>query len=225
MTDINSPLPPSLPEMVGQIAALNDQQFETLWASIQTERSFDLESGVIDDLSASLGIPTMRILYTLSAMSFLYDRIEDTVESDDKRPAAIRSIVKDLGLDNDKADENDILQTRLLRLLGHNAKHDRFLKIQRLQNGFLPRLMNVNTFVDIRPDISRDRSEIRHFLPIIQMNLSLDRPLASSETATIQLTPKDVEMLRDCLDDIDKKISLLLDPLQFKNAKQILGKK
>lgn len=199
--------PPSLAGAIRQLVELDNDQYKKLRDLVEGAQSFALDRSVVEDLAGSFSLTFEQVSYLLAGLSFLYERLEDLTESPEgKREVAVKSVIEELNIDVDADDQRNELVNRLLELLKHNDAHDRFKKIRRLESGFLPRALDFQSFVDLRPLFSKDRSQLEGCVRIVQLNFTLDAQVPPSESITIQFTPDDLRKLKQCLEDVEKKL-------------------
>jgi hypothetical protein len=60
--------------------------------------------------------------------------------------------------------------------------------------------------VDLRPDFSKDRSEVRGLVPVVLLRVRTESDLEKDRSHAFQLTIDGVRKLRRVLEDVDRKL-------------------
>ncbi len=223
MKNRNSVLPQaSLGDAVSRLAELDDINFKKISSLVAGEKLFDLEESEVQEISSALNISIANASFFLAALSFLYDRLENGVGKDGDRAASAKACVTDLNLFEDDEVKSNLLAERLAEVLSHNSGHDNYLKVRRLQQGFLPRAIDFSSFVDLRPSFSGERDSIDGMVSVIQLKIDTDSPVANTNSVVIQFTPSDIADLKNCLNDIESKLTLISKNRIFKDSIKLL---
>jgi hypothetical protein len=218
-------LPPSsMAELVQIIADIDDVAFEALSRAIASERSFTPEEAEVDELLPLVKLPKEILSYLFAGLSFLNDRVQDDAGGSNQLEDSVETLIEQLKLFRDDISKKDELKRRLLKLFSPNKSHELYQKVKRLQKGFIPNLVEVKTFVDVRPSISKDRSQIDGFINLFQLCIVTDADIRSERKIVIQLTRKSLNTLRDALDDLVTKDELVASKLKF-DTKSIASSK
>jgi hypothetical protein len=201
----------SLTGILATISELKDEQFSLLESAVSGPRSFEIGYGKSAALSSDLGMAPTTVGQLTSALGFLYRNIQDLAERD---PLALEQKIDEMLVDLDLNEQVSpemfsLLSTRLKRVLRFADNHERFLKVSRLEAGFMPRLVASSSFVDLRPSFDADRSAIECLVPLVQINLQTDSQRDDEANLILQLDLQGVEILRRLIEDIDAKVRVL----------------
>jgi hypothetical protein len=210
MTGIRSVLPPSsLAEILRVLSDLNETEYAELRAAVGGDKPFASDEDTNKQLAPKVGLSALNLTALLGVLKFLYDRLEDDLPSDVSRSDGIDLILKQVLVFKDDAKNYNAVHSRLTSLLSYNEAYTKFQKVKRLERGFIANLLEANTFLDIRPSISKDRKEIEGTVNVFQLNLITDSNNETLSDITIQLTRKSMKLLIDALDDLKKKDELV----------------
>ena len=199
-------LPTSLGAAIAPIAVLTDDEFTTLARATSTPRSFSLKPKDIKELSAEVATLATNLPYALSALSFLYSRLDPYR---DKAPweAIIEKVVEDFDVECNE-DQREVLKLRLGQLLETNPGFASFRKAQRLQKGFLPNAVSFRSMVDLRPDFGGDENiRFDGLLKIIQFRITTDSDDRDDNEFVFQLN-------EEALLEMEKAIARARDKLR-----------
>lgn len=207
-------LPPSsLYDALTPLAEMSDSEFGLLRGAIVGEKSFSLGQEEVQSLSATLRLSEVSLSFLVGAIAFLYEQIEKSPFANTDRTGTISSIIQEIteDIEPNLLDQEKIsnLNARVQVLLAHSDSHDKFNKFKRLSEGFLPTAQSFSTFLDLRPVMNKQRTEIDGYLPIIQLNISTNSQKESDRSFTIQMTLRNLDKLKTCIEDVEKKIELI----------------
>jgi hypothetical protein len=207
----HSVLPPaSLAQIVALLSSLDEQQFGLLKTATGSARSFELPASARDRLSSDLKLSQETISYVLSALSFLYRQLRpDPAEDESTFVEKVTSVLEDLKISDAPNASFDSVRTRLVTLLQYSKNHELFLKVSRLEAGFIASLTGAASFVDLRPSFSVDRTEVEGYVPVIQMNISTDSLRNFESQLVFQLDLEGLEIMKKAIADIDTKLAVL----------------
>lgn len=201
----NQILPPrSLAQIVSWISELDDASFSALVGVLDRPEGFDLDENTLGEFSRQSGLSEEKVGILLSALSFLYDRIEKTNVDLRVDSREIRALLVDLALADQESAES--LTKRLPLVLARRESHAIYKKLRRLEAGFLPNAIGFSSFVDIRPVINSERTKVDGYTLVIQLNIETDSTKDLESDYTIQLTPKSLEKLKTTLTDVQRKL-------------------
>lgn len=197
----------SLTGILVGLSEINDEHFRLLEESFTSEKSFDIGAAERARLATEISKPQALVAHFANALGFLYRHVQDRGAPDQN----IRDVVADVLIELDVADfieERQVvrLTDRLAQVLRPSQNHERYLKVSRLESGFLPRLVSASTFMDLRPGFDAGRTTVECLVPLVQLNITTDSGRPDEANMIVQLDLKGVEILRQTLDDVDAKI-------------------
>ncbi|GEM_PF-6581810 len=208
----NSLLPKnSLAGILTLLAGLNDEQFSAIKQAVGGARSFEIGPGLVSRLGDETGLSVATISQLTSAFGFLYRHVQDLIERDQAAfEQQVEKFVSDLDLSTYlEPDELASLLSRLRGVLRYAENHERFLKVSRLEGGFLPRLVSASSFVDLRPSFDANRTMIECLVPLVQVNFRTDSQRDDEANLVLQLDLQGLEILRRLIEDVDAKVKVL----------------
>lgn len=193
------------------ISHLDTGAFESLCALTSGPRSFDISEQTREKVSSAFGLSNDGLSHLLSAISFLYRQLRPSPDQtqDDLRQQ-VDEVIDDIKLTGDV--DRDILSQRLAKLLTFRPTHHTYMKVARLEEGFLARVLNVASYVDLRPSFSEDRTSIEGVVPLVQLLISTASPRNFEAHCVFQLDLEGLEKLRAAIRDIDAKIAAIKLP-------------
>jgi hypothetical protein len=196
---------PPLPKALERILELDDTQLEKLQAEVSGPEGFGIDDSRALRLAQLLPLDDeVEAVDLLESLEFLYDRCrewEGRERADFRQQlrAFLRAtrLWKSLGAAPDSALE------RLAKLLQPNASIEQKRKLRWLRTGILENAVEFSTFVDLRPDFARDRSEVRGLIPVIILRIRTESELERDRSCVFQLTVDGLKKLRSALEDVD----------------------
>jgi len=200
--------PGSLAEAVATVATLSDADFEALLAATSTPRSFSLNDAQVEVLKGQIPLLENNISYVLSALSFLYSKIDGlrTISTGDVD--VVDHLLQELDLEEPEVVEN--LKPRLEQLLRENVEHSKFRKVRRLRRGLLPNAVSFRSMLDLRPDFGdSDRLEFRGLVKIIQFRITTDSDDPARREFLFQLDDDSLAQLVKAVDRLKKKLDAI----------------
>jgi hypothetical protein len=202
--------PESLAEALRPIATLSESEFTKLALALSGPRSFSLSKEQLEALQKDAPGVAAVLPYTLGTLAFLYSQIEDVPEGEQTEAPIIAQLVDDLDPKDEWASIKSLMKVRLTDLLGRKKNHERFKKVQRLQNGFIPNATGFSTFLDLRPDFNEGKPEkIQGVLPVIQLRISTDADNPTMRRLVVQLDEDGLAELKKAIDRLTQKIEIL----------------
>jgi hypothetical protein len=203
-------VPPSLPELLARVAQWPDDAISDLELLISGINSTDPTSAEIVRFCDSHRIDEVDVRYLLSFISFLYDQLER--ENPDE---IVRRLTSFFG-ETIKVSEPDELARLIQRFLSYKQQHDQSVKRARLKRGFGPYLVDVGSFVDIRPDFVRDEDgnltgDIQGNVNSIQLMLEANTSSDDEIRFVVQLDEPMLERLAKVIAEIQQKLAIIGD--------------
>ena len=147
--------PLTVKEILEEVGSLTDKEFDVLAEETCTSAAFDSSKERCDSLSKKIGRDPALLSYILDILDFLYKEIRR--KSNDA--STIRILLEELTASLGLSDDAQKITNRLNKLLSHNENVERREKIGRLKRGFISNAVGFSSFVDLRPDIDRDRTQ------------------------------------------------------------------
>ncbi|MGN6311716.1 MAG: hypothetical protein ACTHNN_19420 [Xanthobacteraceae bacterium] len=204
--------PESLAEALTPIASLSEEEFARLADAVSGARSFSLSKEQIEDLKKHITGIAVVLPFTLGFLAYLYSQVSAVVEDgQESQDHVVAQLVEDLSRDADW-DEGikETMLSRLAILLSKKETHQRFKKIQRLQNGFIPNAVGFSSFVDLRPDFNEGSPEdIQGLLSIIQFRVSTDSDNPILKRLVFQMDEESLAELKKTVDRAYEKLVVL----------------
>jgi hypothetical protein len=201
---------PPLQRAAEIIARLSDQQFTTLKEAVAGPEAFNHTLRRCQSLAEKLqgNIDASEIFNVLSALSFLYDHVREWEESQG-RSAGILEFLEFAGIRRKLGDSEAVGIRRLTELTARNVFIERRRKLRWLRTGILDTAINFSSFLDLRPNITVDRSRIDELVPVIIFRVVVDSEYGTERSYLFQLTTEGHTKLKATIDDLDKKLALV----------------
>jgi hypothetical protein len=203
-------VPLTFQQAITLIASLDQVQFQTIERAVRSSHSFEISDQEGRQLAQAAGLDVDTILSVFSVLAYMYGRV--SAQSLD-REAIDQSVRLFLGSEVPGLDETtgELLAGRLLALLQPDPKIDALTKQRRLQAGFLRNIVQVSSFVDIRPDFSDDRVTIRGAVPVVELQIRTDAEHPVDRDIVLQLNERTLQTLKSAIEDIELKLILTRD--------------
>lgn len=207
--------PVTMAEVLADIMALSDDEFDAIDSEVKSPDAFDAGSERCTSIAEKLGLDRESVGYLLSFLEFIYSRVNKDDPSDEIRSEMIDKLFSTVQFEqepneSDEAQANSIarLKKRLLQLTAYNPNAKIRNKVDRLKKGFLPNAVAFSTFVDLRPIIDDERERISGYVAILQLRISTEQS-DKEEFTVVQLDPKALNKLSEAIDDAKRKLALL----------------
>ncbi|TXN21288.1 hypothetical protein FV217_14935 [Methylobacterium sp. WL9] len=214
--------PPSLTAVFMELAELTPDRFDRLSAEIDSPDAFDHEKERVAALVPILGKDEDTLGAIISATSFLYQRIHKSSGEISDLPKLVGDIVvsileQDDSEPDEKPDEakTQLIIDRLAHLLRFQENASRFTKHERLRWGFLPAATDFSTFVDLRPSLSDDLSEVVELIPTIQFRIKTDSSSPLMKSLVFQLDPRNLKRLKAEVERAEQKLNTLMNDVRL----------
>ena len=199
---------PGVARAFSALAAISDSEFDQLRGALSGRRSFSLTEDMLREISEKIGIDEKTLAVLTVALASIYEGVVEDEDDNFDSSDFLRSLLGSLELSDDDVAKEEIVR-RLQVLLKKSSNHERFKKIKRLEAGFLPNLLDANSFVDLRPNFNETRTAIEGLIPVIQLNLITNSGDPGLSSITLQLAPEDLRLLQEKLNEAAQKISAL----------------
>jgi hypothetical protein len=200
---------PPLPKALQRISELEDAQYKALLAEIGGGKGFSVAEPRVTAVAGLLGSDESEILDLLQSLDFLYDRCREWETDDEDFGPPLRSFLRGTRLWGALGSNADASFDRLMKLLQPNPFLEQSRKLRWLRTGILDTAVEFASFVDLRPDFSKDRSEVRGLVPVVLLRVRTESDLERDRSHAFQLTIDGVRKLRKVLDDIDRKLDAI----------------
>ncbi len=202
--------PGALDAALAPLAELSDPEYQSLLRATSTSRSFTLSAKGLKDLREQIPSIASNLPFLLSALSFLYSRIDALGEVNESFEQLIAKLVAELDFRMLDVEKKKTIQKRLEELLKKNNAFGRFKKVQRLQDGFVPNATSFKTMVDLRPDFGEgDDVNYQGLLRMIQFRVMTDATNPEYRELVFQLNEEALEDLRKTVERAQKKLQAL----------------
>jgi hypothetical protein len=166
-------------------------------------------------VAKSLGSDESAILDLLESLDFLYDRCREWETGDENFAPPLRSFLRGTRLWGALGPDAEASFDRLIELLQPNPALEQLRKLRWLRTGILETAVEFASFVDLRPDFSKDRSEVRGLVPVVLLRVRTESDLERDRSHVFQLTLDGVRKLRKVLEDIDQKLHAISQSGEF----------
>jgi hypothetical protein len=197
----------SFEDTISDIALLPGDVFNEFRNEIRGARAFDNSDERIAQLAEKLRTSNNEAEALLEAAAILYEHVQALPEG---------SSTKDvIGQFIDQFDEvpapqqRETLIARLVELTSQNEAAEINKKIRRLQAGFLDTAHSFATFVDLRPDFTKERDQVRAFVPMIQFKVSTDSENPHNQELVFQLDEQGLARLKEEIKGVERKLATL----------------
>lgn len=226
--------PPSLIEVLAEIAILKDDQFKFLSDQIRDIDSFDTDRSRLKRISSQTNIDVDNLRLIMNGLAYLYKTIHRVNIEPQKLSEVVGELLDTLlieeGIENHSAvlGSNKIeLISRLEVLLQKTDTASNYAKYERLRWGFLPVILAAESFVDLRPNFSDDLNSIDELIPLVQFNLVTDSPNETYRNIVFQVDARALEVLKKAVERAEEKLKKLNDinPINEIMTKRRLKKK
>ena len=196
-------------EALKPIIDSNDNEFAALVEAITHDCSFHLGEAELSYLDHETSFDERTIIILMNALGYLYFRFEDTRSDFTDIQAQVETLYLELGEKNTGTIEKvEEFKERLKTLLQDNPIHRRYTQAARLQNGFIPSVQDISTFLDVRPSFDEDLETIDGFIEIIQLGIQTNSENPFDRKFTVQLNKSQLRELKKSIDRLDKKIEV-----------------
>lgn len=206
---------PPLPETLEYLAKQSDADFNTLRQAISGPDGFSRSINRCRQLARELGneISTNTIFNLIISLRYLYDNSREWEEAGRDVRVALDEYFELTGLKTILGDDvNDSFYDRVLSFIEKNPVVERARKRRRLQAGILDTATGFSSFVDLRPQLSEDKTEIEELIPVIIFQAETEaQEKEGTKTHVFQLTLESLKKLKDTIGDIERKLETVKD--------------
>ena len=200
---------PPLPKALQRISELEDAHYEALLAETGGPNGFSVAEPRVTAVAESLESDESDVLNLFQTLDFLYDRCREWETGDEGFGAPLRSFLRATRLWGALGPNAESVFDRLTKLLEPNPTLEQIRKLRWLRTGILDTAVEFASFVDLRPDFSKDRSEVRGLVPVVLLRVRTESDLERDRSHAFQLTIDGVRKLRKVLEDIDRKLDAI----------------
>lgn len=213
----NRILPPgSLFDALMPVIDATEEEFNALLDAISGDCSFHLGDDELKFLDEHTSFDERTILILMNALGYLYFRFEDTRSDFSDINAQVHTLFLELGEKNTETlDKPENFKQRINSLLQDNPVHRRYTQAARLQNGFIPSVQEISTFLDVRPSFDESLENIDGFIEIIQLGIQTNSENPFERKFTVQLNKTQLRELKKAVERLDKKITVLENTTPF----------
>lgn len=206
---------PPLPETFEYLAKQSDADFNTLRQAISGPDGFSRSINRCRQLARELGneISTNTVFNLIISLRYLYDNSREWEEAGRDVRVALDEYFELTGLKTILGDDvNDSFYDRVLSFIEKNPVVERARKRRRLQAGILDTATGFSSFVDLRPQLSEDKTEIEELIPVIIFQAETEaQEKEGTKTHVFQLTLESLKKLKDTIGDIERKLETVKD--------------
>ena len=199
--------PLSLKEVLEELASFSDPEFEKFLAETQTLSGFDSSQERCETVAKTINKDAGLLGYIFGALDYLYREVRRKATDEATLKLLVDELLKSLQIDTDGNQKK--LPDRLVRLLSYNQNAERRDKVGRLSKGFLRNAVGFSSFVDLRPNIASDRTNVADLIPLVQFRIRADSEDDGEEVWIVQMSERALDRLNDAIQDVRKKIEAL----------------
>lgn len=197
----------SLQATIEHLGSLSEQQFENLLKAID-EEGFDRSISRCNKLARQLNsaLSPREAFSLLRVVEGLYDDLREWRSVGDP----LIEILEFAGVTDGQGKET--IQTgfrRLQELIVVKPNVETLNKVSWLETGIIDTVVDISSFVDLRPNFSDDRSRIEDLLPIVIFRVLTASDARTHNSFVFQLTRDDITKIRTVLIDTEKKLDAL----------------
>lgn len=201
-------MPPTLPAIIASAADLDETAYARLEELVKQPTSTDPSDPDVARVAGEVGMVEDDLRYLLSFISFLFEQTSSTPV--DELVPTLTAFISE----NSEISEPVALAEKLNRLLAHREVHLKAAKKARLTNGFLPNLLGLANFVDVRNDFERDSNgeltgKLLTPVPVIQILLRTNSPRPDERQIVLQLDEKSLDQIDKAIVEIRQKLAIL----------------
>jgi hypothetical protein len=205
---MKSIMPPSLGAIIATADGFTETTYSLIEQLISKPTSTDPEDSELERVSKQTAVPQSELRYFLSFLSYLFAQTEDTPHGE-----LIDSLTAFLNEHSDVVEAQSLAQ-KLARLLAHRDVQLAAAKRRRLADGFLPNLLEVAHFVDLRSDFERSSDgeltgKVLDRIPVIQLSIRTNSMRDSESGLVLQLDVEAIEQIQASLNEIKAKLEIL----------------
>nr|WP_319516579.1 hypothetical protein [uncultured Cohaesibacter sp.] len=203
-------VPPTLSKIISIADSFDEKVYARLAELIQLPTSTDPTDEVIESFCADTKVDEVELRYFLSFLAFLIAQTADANVSDLKT-----TIVPFLQENGEISEERvDILSDNLIKLLYFREIQFAAAKKERLRRGFLPNIIGISSFVDIRSDFKNYENgeltgEIVGEIYTIQLSIKTNSITDGEKAIVVQVQDEDLDKIEKDIARIRKKIQIL----------------
>lgn len=208
----------AISDVIQTIGELDAEQYNRLLSIVQSQ-SFRLPAPLLRQLSGSLGLALGDTQNIFAVLGFLYERAEE-VSPPNERLDEIETFVARISENVNFPSDTRQISNRLLELLKPSEIHTEKEKLLRLEQGFLPSLTKLSSFVDFRPnfvDADPELGElepgvsISKFIPVITINMETTAKDTALRSVTLNVPIHEVDDMIKAIERLKKKLSATKD--------------
>jgi hypothetical protein len=205
------------PQAVQQVVQMDDASYAELQREVSGPEAFQITRARTDKLRSGLKMDNEAdVVGLLAGLELLHERIH-TVDGDDvDAKGNLKGLLKSTSLWPllSEADERGF--NRVAALVVDNPTASRTQKRTWLRTGILANAVGFASFVDIRPNFNKERSEIVELLPIVIFEIETESNY-DVDSIVFQMTEETLTQLIAALDDVQIKLKTISTATQFKD--------
>jgi hypothetical protein len=191
-------------EDISTLLSLSVSQMQIVAETLRSKETLKTEELSYQHVAKKADISQAEALAVLSAVTNLISQRQRYSLSDeqllDDLEAGAPGKIKDLDLDTKGA---------LLGLLSESEEGYFVEKAESLKLGFTPHLISVRSICDVRPVFDKNRETIEGALLVTFLGITTHDEEHKDHTFVLQLTRSDLHKLRDCLEEAERKLSVM----------------
>lgn len=201
--------PLSLGEILAEIGQLTNAQVDSIAAELREPQLSLSDDARASFVSKKTNIDVEVIEYLFSFVAFVSAELERKASNDDERAYLVESLLADYELADDGRETSIAeLKERILRFTARSERSIFHKNAIRLRKGFLRNVRSFSSFVDLRPVMNPDHSEIEGYVTVVQLQIATDRD-DEEPTILVQMDEEALSKMMEVALDIRKKIAML----------------
>lgn len=212
MTDHSSLIiaPTSFEEVIRDLAAYEERDFEYLLEEVRGPEAFDVNSARCRRLGSRLKRSPEAVAFMLRAFGFIYSQLGSAGEFEIETGRVVNDFVQSFEFELDGHLHARLIQ-RLVDLCSRNPETDAAIRFQEMRKGFLDNLTSIDSYVDLRPDFNKENSKIQSLIPIVQLRLMTNSNDPRLRDIVLQVDAETIEMISEKIKEIKKALTHLTD--------------
>jgi hypothetical protein len=197
-------IPDSRRDDVRMLLSLSPDQLRSIKETLHSRETLKAKELSYQRVAQNANISYKEALSVLTALTNLIGQRKRYSLSDEQLLADLKAgwsdVIKKYEHDNEQA---------LIELLSVSDEGYFVEKAEDLRTSFIPHMISVRSICDMRPVFDQNREEIEGALLVVLLGITTHNTNHENETFVVQLTRSDLNDLRNCLDETEKKLKVM----------------
>jgi len=193
-------------------ASLSSTQLESLAKVGDSEYGFSIPDSSLSEITSSLGLQERDLAAIFKVVRFLYKRMMDENINVESAVSDICEFSKEQ-LRRDLEDKRD----NLVHLLQPKRLYDYKLLSKTAEQSVLPIITSGDLEFDMRAITDPRTDEVIGYIPIVLLNLSLEKEGAEEQTVTLQISETNIDIFLGYFQRAKQIIERLKEDFRDKN--------